>query len=531
MSDATPSLSEDRPRGGHLGQLTRHSGLLLVGDVLTRGLGFVLLPLYTGYLSDVDFGDWDTLLLAGTLLSLLAAHGMNSALLWAWRTGGTNGGAALDDAGRRQLVASVMGWSLLCNVVLCVAAFAFAQPLAELAVRRAGDERLGTLLRLVIAGLVLRNMTYPGEAVLKLRMQSRALMTMRLAEAGVALVGNVVTIAFLGMGLAGLAWAFFIAAIARLVVVVRAVGEMRRPRLQLALMPPLLRYGLPFLPQAMAFMALTMIDRVILKEYGLDAEAGVYSYGDRFARIVEFALISPLTAMWAAVMFNVAEEKDAQRQFARAATLWCAVGGLCAFVLTLLGGPLARLMDSSTGLVNPIDRLFATGGTFAGGARVIGVLAVGYVLYGLHDVARVGFAVTGRTRWMPVSVCTALVVNVVLNVWWIPIWGALGAAWATLAAYAWMNVFSLLLSERIYPQRWEWGRLLHVAAVLVGGTLLVRAFAPPDNTWAGLIVRLLAIALAPLVLWSTGFLRPDDQALVRAWLSRRAAALPGRRRS
>jgi len=524
MTEAAPSLVDgEPPRQGHLRQLSRHSGLLLIGDLLSRGMGFVLLPLYTGYLSDVAFGDWDTLLLAGTLLSLLAAHGMNSALMWAWRTGGADGGAPPSEARRRHLLQSVMGWSLLSNLLICGGCMLVAQPLAELAIRRTGEPQHGMLLQLVLAGLVLRNVTYPGEAVLKLRKRSPMLMAMRLGEAGTALVGNVITVAVLGMGLAGLAWSFFLAACVRLLIVAWHLPEMRRPRLDLALMPPLLRYGLPFLPQAMAFMALTMIDRVILKEFGLAAEAGVYSYGDRFARIVEFALFSPLTAMWAAVMFDIAEEEDAQRQFARAATLWCALAGMCAFVLTQLGGPLARLMDSSTGLIDPIDRLLATGGTFSGGARVIGVLAVGYVLYGLHDVARVGFAVTGRTRWMPVSVVSALVVNVLLNVWAIPRWGAMGAAWATLAAYAWMNVVSLVMTERIFPQRWEWGRLLHVAAVLIGGSLLVSALAPPDHTWPGLLVRLGAIVAAPLLLWTTGFPRPADKALVRGWLARRVS--------
>jgi O-antigen/teichoic acid export membrane protein len=42
----------------------------------------------------------------------------------------------------------------------------------------------------------------------------------------------------------------------------------------------------------------------------------------------------------------------------------------------------------------------------------------------------------------------AAVVNVLLNLWWIPLWGGEGAAWATLISYATSSYFVLWVNKK-----------------------------------------------------------------------------------
>ncbi len=512
--------------GGHLAQLARHSGVLLLGNVLSRGVGFFLLPLYTGRLPTEDFSYMEAILNVATVVSLVASHGMTAAMIWALKTGGRDGGGEPDEAARQRIVRVTSGWAMLSALVICGGAMALAAPLGRLATDTDGH---ALTMLCFVAAQGLRDMTYPAEGILKVRFRTVPVAFMSFGEFLVAVVGNIIAVRFLDAGILGIAVVAVIAAAFRLVLGLVYVPEMRRPLVDLGLVRRLVAYGLPLMPMAIAFNVLSTTDRVLLNQLGFEQSGGLYAYGDKFARIVELALIAPMGMMWPAVFFNIAKDRDAQGQFARIATLFAGVGGFMAFALTMIGAPLARLLDTSGDAHGGLwARMIRTDGRFEGAASVIGVLTIGYVCYGLHDIARVGFSIRARNIMLAVSVCAAALLNLVLNWFWIPRHGGMGAAWATMAAYGFMLAFTLLLSEQLYPQRWEWGRLASVAVVFVGGAAAVGAFAPPDHTAVGLGVRLGAVLVAPLALVAVGFLRPEDKAAIGALVARvRRRGKPG----
>jgi Na+-driven multidrug efflux pump len=45
---------------------------------------------------------------------------------------------------------------------------------------------------------------------------------------------------------------------------------------------------------------------------------------------------------------------------------------------------------------------------------------------------------------------SAALLNLILNFWWIPIWGIVGSAYATFAAYFLALVLSVILGRRIF---------------------------------------------------------------------------------
>src|SRR5690606_20960745 len=100
-----------------------------------------------------------------------------------------------------------------------------------------------------------------------------------------------------------------------------------------------------------ASVLLSLCDRWFFNRFGMAHEGGLYAYGDKWARMVEFLLVLPLVGMWPAVYFNIAREPDARRQFGRIASLFTALAGSLAFVLTVMGPIIARVFDESEGEV------------------------------------------------------------------------------------------------------------------------------------------------------------------------------------
>jgi O-antigen/teichoic acid export membrane protein len=94
-------------------------------------------------------------------------------------------------------------------------------------------------------------------------------------------------------------------------------------------------------------------------------------------------------------------------------------------------------------LLAPAISVLAFGPAFAGMASTLAWLTLTIVPVAL-GVARHEYLVNeGRLRFQMVTTLVGAVTNVGLNFWLIPRWGALGAAWATLACHL---VADLLLS-------------------------------------------------------------------------------------
>ena len=151
----------------------------------------------------------------------------------------------------------------------------------------------------------------------------------------------------------------------------------------------------------------------------------------------------------------------------------------------------------------------------APGNRITAASASGSALSQLYPQNMVGnhyMRVSGTSLAAPVVTGAAAVGNVALNLVLIPPYGMMGAAVATIAAFATMFVGMAWWSQRIYPVPYQWRRVVTAAAV---GIAIVVAGKLADVN----LVVALALALAyPLALALFGFYLPAERKAIGARL-------------
>ena len=75
-----------------------------------------------------------------------------------------------------------------------------------------------------------------------------------------------------------------------------------------------------------------------------------------------------------------------------------------------------------------------------------------------------------RTKVLPIITGTAAVLNILLNYFLIPKYGAIAAAWTTLASYGFMLAIYYLVAQKISPLKyplWQYGILLGILLAVV----------------------------------------------------------------
>jgi O-antigen/teichoic acid export membrane protein len=244
------------------------------------------------------------------------------------------------------------------------------------------------------------------------------------------------------------------------------------------------RFGLPLVPAALALWTVNFVDRVLLNRIAGAGELGLYSLGVRVASVVMFIFIAFRTA-WPAFAYSIEDDDEARRTYG--------------FVLTYLLF-VCCWVSLALGLLAPwIVRVLASRPEFYPASRVVSPLAFATAAYAAYVVVAIGVSRARYTQFNWVVTGAGAVLNVGLNLILIPPYGMMGAAIATVAAYALMFVGMTLRSQRVYPVPYQWRRVVTLVAAAVGLTVLGKL------VHASLPVALALSAVYPLVLLPLGF--------------------------
>tara|TARA_B100000315_G_C14427991_1_gene518778 strand:+ start:47 stop:748 length:702 start_codon:yes stop_codon:yes gene_type:complete len=155
---------------------------------------------------------------------------------------------------------------------------------------------------------------------------------------------------------------------------------------------------------------------------------GIYSLGYRLAFILLFYSTVFRTAWQPIAMDNI----DNKKLFVFVSRIFLG-GGMCLAILVALCAPLVKVITPSM---------------YHGSYKVIGMLGISFILYGFFPITQIGIIKSERTGILTAIVLGSAVMNILLNLILIPLWGIIGASIATVLAMLLRNAIALTVSEK-----------------------------------------------------------------------------------
>ena len=143
------------------------------------------------------------------------------------------------------------------------------------------------------------------------------------------------------------------------------------------------------------------------------------------------------------------------------------------------------------------------GENFRSGLIIVPILLLANLCLGVYYNLSIWYKLTSKTRWGAYLSVFGAIVTLVFNVILIPIYGYLGAAWATLICYASMMVVSYLIGQRHYPVNYDLRSFfLYIVLALLLWQLSVFVDARIDLSEMKMLLLNTAIFLVfPVVIW------------------------------
>jgi O-antigen/teichoic acid export membrane protein len=264
----------------------------------------------------------------------------------------------------------------------------------------------------------------------------------------------------------------------------------------------LLHFALPFLPGSLCFFVLQNGDRFFLQGLHGNAEVATYSLGYKLAQAVGMFSMVPLYGVWSAHLYAAARTAEAPVIFGRAFTRI-----LAAFLFVGLG---VSVFEAEAVAV-------LGAGSYGAAVPVIAPVLLASLFQSAASLMDAAFYVRRRTGHKLVITVVATALMATLYALWIPPFGSMGAAWATLAGFAFLAVCTWAATQRIFPVTYEWRRVGGMLALAGSFWLLSRPL--PAVAW--LVPVKLALWLAwPLLVWHLGLVTVEEKRYVLSFLRR-----------
>lgn len=474
--------------------VVRHSAIYGFFDMLGKATALILVPLYARALSPADYGTLEIFTVTGTALLLpVLLLGFQSALVRYYAT------AETPEEGR-QYFRTALTSVLVVATGAWVALFLTAPALSRLFF---GQANLTWHWRTVFSAVLVDAAGFMILALFRSQERPVRYSWVTLTRFGVLMGTNVILVGVLGMGVKGALIGNLVGALAGLLLgfllALREVGigfsteRFRR----------LAGFGLPLVVNAVAVtFVMGRADRYFLKAMGTLSDVGVYALGYKVAMILS-VLVNAFMVAWFPLIFRIAREPDAKAIFSRVISYYLLVTGFVVVAISSYAHEIVDLVAKTA-----YDRA----------AGVVLLILGAYLCQGLYTIMTAGVSLTDRTRWMSLVAAASALVNLGANWVLVPLYGIHGAAWAALVSYAFLAVSMRVVSQRYYPIPVE-RRVLLLAAV-TAAALVANLVLLGHGSLGRALVKLLPLALFPVVLRVTGFFSREERIRARAWLAR-----------
>lgn len=475
-----------------------------VAPLVASLTGFLLTFVYAKYFAPSDLGNLALLLGTEAFASQLLGVGMTQAYFRSY----------FDDEkeSRRDVITSTAFWFLVVvNSIFVVAAWPFAGWYASL---------LGipgaSYVQLTIVLTALDTVNNVPFLILKATKRSKEFVAVKWI-AGLVQFGVIVAlVAFFGLGLYGALVGWVVGTGVQTVVYAVLLRREVGLAFSFAELKPMLALGAPMIANPIATKILIVADRFFINHYVGANAVGLYEMANKLASVLPVLITQPFSYIWPAMRFQVMRDDDADEYYSRVLTYLL-------FLSCYFGLGVSVLM--------PDFLRVAIREAYWGAAPVIPLFALYYLLVATGKGVNVGLMTEKKAYWNVVIVSSAAVVNLALNFLLIPRYGIVGAGWATVLSFLFLNWFRWYMSTKYHPIDYEWRRLailLGVALAMYFSISLIR----PANPYLSLALRFAAASVYPLVLFAIGFFDARERATfvrLRASGLARARRLAARR--
>jgi len=456
------------------------------GHILTRLVTFFLLPLYTHIFTPEEYGVVSLAYAFMGFTMILYRYGMDTALLkYSVQKKGQEKG---------QYISTIYCIQVITSIVFSSIIFLSRGFITKVVLGVDKPEWIGFL-----SGILLLD-TLWNLAVLLLRAEEKPIsfvffnLTNVLSTMGL----NIFFVVFLKMGIGGVLLANLIASsivfIFSFPIIVKRVSLTEiRP----IVFETIIKFAIPFLPAGIFTMIMELSNRYMLNWMAGTREVGLYSAGHKLG-IFGLIVVMGFNMGWTPYFLKQGMSDNAKKDFAQIATIFL---GFLGFVITTVSLWITEIMRI------PIGQQTLIGNQFWASEDIVYCILIAYFFFGTYVIQLPGIYIKEMTSWIPVFRAIGAAINILLNIIFIPKYGVVGSAWATVFAFMFMSLSVFIRCHKIYPVSYNW--LAWFYPIIFMGVVFI--------TNDDMLLRVVATLIYPII-WFLFVINNEEKSVLKNFI-------------
>lgn len=420
-----------------------HGIIYGVGQTLSQAVGFILIPLYTRYLSPEEYGIWALLSVTTAVLVAIFGMGLLSALFRSYYL--------YDSEEQRRVVVSTTFYTLLFSVsVLAILGLLGGDSLSRLIFGKPDFAKYCMVICWTAGLMIMEGIPF---AVYRARLLSTRYIIFSIIFMIIRIAIIVYLVAVMKYGVWGVVLGNFLGSLISSTVLTISISNAIILEYSINEVKRLLRFGLPLIIVGIGGIILNLSDRYLLRVLTSLEVVGIYNLGYQFGMILLLLFVQPFGLIWVPMLFSTAKEPYAKDYYSKMLTYVLLVG-------TFLWLGISMLSKEVIMIITPPEYWSAY--------NVVPIVCFSFVLFAMERVLGIGIALKARTEFNAISMIIVACVNITSNILLIPRMGMMGAACTTLISYALLCILKYYFASRLYLVHYEWRRLLTIIGVAAG---------------------------------------------------------------
>jgi O-antigen/teichoic acid export membrane protein len=469
--------------------LLTHSSIYGLGTVVSRLVSFVLLPLYTRYLTPTDYGVLQTIDVSSGIIGIVVTVGIARALSRFYYES--------EEVTERNRVVSTT--YITYAVVACLIApflFSICDLLATILFQ---SQHYGYFFRISFATLILSSVVDIGMLYLRLIKKSFVFITITISRLILSISFNIFFIVHLQMGVLGILYSALI--VSSLSALLITTGILWKTRLNFSFNVSwhMLKYSLPMIPSNLGSAAVKQSDKYFVLYFLTIADMGIYSLALKLGNAIHSLLTVPFTLAYIPRRFEIMNRNDAREIYSKIFTYYI-------FFIVYIGLALSILIPE-------ILQIMVTPKFLRAGA-IVPLVVLSMIIFGCHSHFDFGILQSKKTKYLAYISLICAIIQVGLNFVLIPTYGLYGAVYASIISLGTQAFLLYFISKKLYRIEYEFGRILKyilLAFIFYGISTQIQTGILLFNIG----IKLLLLALFPLAVFLLRILSPLETSKIR----------------
>lgn len=482
---------------GRIKSLAGDSVVYGVSTIVGRLLSFLLTPLYTNYLSRADVGDVNNIYVFIGIIVVFYSLGMESAYFRFYKKD--------HEADNRAAFSNSFIFMSLVALGFSSIWIALSPQLSGYFFTIPNATEIFILSSFIPVTDIL---TYVPYAYMRMTRQSKRFAITKLAIIVIVFALNILFVTYFRWGVEGIIWAQIIGNLFGVAMLLPIILKNINFNINIPLIKEMMIFGLPTVPAAISQMVLQVSDRIIVGEYCGREILGLYSVNYKLG-IPMLIFVNLFEYAWKPFYLNHYEDSDAKELFSRVFTYFVLCCTLIFLATSLFITDLVQLPSIGGRLINP---------NYYEGLGIIPIILGAYFFNGLYNSFAVGIQVSKQTKYFLYSMLSAGIINVALNLIFVPIYGYEVAAWTTLIGYMVAAGNLYYFSHKVFPIPYEWKRVLVLIGLAIAVFFASRFLVSIEFSWFNVGMKFLAMLAFLVLLKVTGFFTPAELRLIKRFI-------------